>query len=82
MTTWTTIESGSYSAKLTAMMRHLGISETSFAGLPMESAIWTCFSCQQADQCRGWLADPGADPTAWQRFCPNAPLFRAHRDEC
>jgi len=63
-------------ANMAAMMLHLGIwPESSFAGLPMESAIRTCFFCRQADRCGEWLADAEADPTAWQRFCPNSELF-------
>jgi hypothetical protein len=63
-------------ANMAAMMLHLGIwPETSFAGLPMESAIRTCFFCREADRCSHWLADSKADPTAWQGFCPNAKLF-------
>jgi len=65
---------------MAAMMLHLGIwPEASFAGLPMESAIRTCFFCDQADRCRQWLADTAADPSAWQRFCPNAKLFMGLR---
>jgi len=65
---------------MAAMMLHLGIwPETSFAGLPMESAIRTCFFCRQADRCNHWLADTKADPSAWQRFCPNAKLFTCLR---
>ena len=65
---------------MAAMMLHLGIwPETSFAGLPMESAIRTCFFCRQADRCSHWLADSKADPMAWQRFCPNAKLFTCPR---
>lgn len=61
---------------MAAMMLHLGIwPETSFAGLPMESAIRTCFLCPQADRCSDWLVDSKAHPMAWQRFCPNAKLF-------
>jgi hypothetical protein len=61
---------------MAAMMLHLGIwPEASFAGLPMESAIRTCFLCRQANRCSQWLADTEADPSAWQRFCPNAMLF-------
>ena len=61
---------------MAAMMLRLGIwPETSFAGLPMEHAIRTCLSCRQADRCGAWLADAAAEPTAWQRFCPNAGLF-------
>ena len=63
-------------ANMAAMMLHLGIwPETSFACLPMASAIRTCFFCRQADRCSHWLADSKADPIAWQRFCPNAKLF-------
>jgi hypothetical protein len=63
-------------ANMAAMMLHLGIwPETSFADLPMESAIRTCFFCRQVDWCSHWLADSKADPIAWQRFCPNAKLF-------
>jgi hypothetical protein len=65
-------------ANMAAMMLHLGIwPETSFAGLPMESAIRACCLCREVDRCRAWLADPEADPLAWQRFCPNAELFAA-----
>ena len=61
---------------MAAMMRHLGIwPETSFEGLPIESAIRTCFFCGEVDQCSHWLGDSEADPTAWQQFCPNAKLF-------
>jgi Family of unknown function (DUF6455) len=63
-------------ANMAAMMRHLGIwPETSFADLPMESAIRSCLFCGQVDRCSHWLADSKADPTAWQQFCPNAELF-------
>jgi hypothetical protein len=61
---------------MAAMMLHLGIwPETSFAGLPMESAIRSCLFCREADRCSHWLADSKADPMAWQRFCPHAKLF-------
>lgn len=65
---------------MAAMMFHLGIwPETSFSGLPMESAIRTCFFCRQANRCSLWLADTEADPLAWERFCPNAKLFAGLR---
>ena len=65
---------------MAAMMLHLGVwPATSFAGLPMEDAIGTCLFCTEADRCRRWLADTAADPSAWQRFCPNAELFAALR---
>jgi hypothetical protein len=65
---------------MAAMMLHLGIwPESSFAGLPMEDAIRTCLFCAEADRCRHWLADTAAEPSAWQRFCPNAELFAALR---
>jgi hypothetical protein len=65
---------------MAAMMLRLGIwPETSFAGLPMADAIHTCRLCREADRCRHWLADTAADPSAWQRFCPNAQLFTALR---
>jgi hypothetical protein len=67
-------------ANMAAMMRHLGIwPDSSFAGLPMESAIRNCFFCREVDRCSAWLADSEADPLAWQRFCPNAELFAALR---
>ena len=65
-------------ANMAAMMLHLGIwPESSFAGLPMESAIRNCLFCREVDRCREWLADSEADPAGWQRFCPNAQLFAA-----
>jgi Family of unknown function (DUF6455) len=65
---------------MAAMMLHLGIwPETSFAGLPMEDAIRTCLFCRAGDRCRHWLADSAADPSAWQRFCPNAERFASLR---
>ena len=61
---------------LAAMMDHLDIwPKDSFAGLPMETAVHTCFLCYRGRQCSRWLAEPDTDPAGWRRFCPNAALF-------
>lgn len=67
---------------MAAMMDHLGIwPKDSFAGLPMEKAIHTCFLCYRGSRCSHWLADPDADPAGWQQFCPNAELFARLRGQ-
>jgi Family of unknown function (DUF6455) len=64
-------------ANIAALMLRLGIwPGTSCAGPPMANAIRRCFSCRQAERCNDWLAGSQADPSAWQRFCPNAELFK------
>lgn len=44
----------------------------------MRRAVWRCMFCRHAQQCRDWLDEAEAD-SDFPDFCPNADIFRRHR---
>jgi hypothetical protein len=65
-------------ANMAAMMLHLDIwPETSFADLPMESAIRACCLCREVDQCSHWLAHSKADPIGLAAILPQRGTLHA-----
>jgi hypothetical protein len=62
---------------LERMVRRLGVRlEGPIVGPVLREAEATCAVCLEAAHCRRWL-DGTTEPNAYQRFCPNASLFRA-----
>lgn len=73
---------GQRAHNMDAMMRQLGVAPEAVYGAGRgESAARRCLHCGQVDACSRWLTAPGAAPTAWQTFCPNAGLFEQLRSD-